>query len=185
MEGASQENRVEKSEERERGEQAHAGRGRCAGRAWVGTRLGHLMMKWFVVGEKLGGHAVLAMHPIPNHWPQLTDSDPTFFNLNSKSPAVPGLADVEAGDIDNVGWSVISPMIGTAECGKRGVLLRFSFVNDVDGACCPDQELEGPAAVGLLALPLLPLFFVFGLPLLAAAAAPPNPAIPEPGLRTR
>jgi len=65
---------------------------------------------------------MLAMHPIPNHWPQVTDSEPTFFNLNSKSPAVPGLADVKAGDIDNVGWSVIPPMIGTAECGKRGVL---------------------------------------------------------------
>jgi len=146
-------------------------------------------MKWFVVGEKPGaGRVVLAMHPIPDHWPQLTDSEPTFFNLNSKSPAVPGLADVEAGDTDNVGWSVTPPMIGTAECGRRGVLLSSSFVNEVDGACCSccsDRELDGPAAVGLLALPSLPLFFVFGLPLLAAAAAPPNPTIPEPGLRTR
>jgi len=147
------------------------------------------MMQRFVVGEKRGaGRVVLALHPIPNHWPQLTDSEPTFFNLNSKSPAVPGLADVEAGDIDSVRWSVIPPMIGTAECGKRGVLLSSSFVNDVDGACggcCSDRELDGPAAVGLLARSSLPLFFVFGLPLLAAAAAPPNPTIPEPGLRTR
>lgn len=124
------------------------------------------------------------MHPIPNHWPQLTDSEPTFFNLNSKSPAVPGLADVEAGDIDTVGWSVIPPMIGTAECGA---LLSSVLVNDSDGACCSccsERELDGPAAVGLLALSPLPLFFVFGLPLLAAAA-PPTPAIPEPGLLTR
>ena len=129
------------------------------------------------------GRVVLAIHRIPNHWPQLIDSEPTFFNLNSKSPAVPGLADVEAGDSDNVGWSVVPSMIGTAECG---VLLSSVFVNDIDGACCTccsERELDVPEAVGLLGLSPLPLFFVFGLPLLAAAAAPPT--IPEPGLRTR
>jgi hypothetical protein len=128
------------------------------------------------------GRAVLAMYSSPNHWPQLTDSEPTFFNLNSKSPVVPGLVDVEAGDIDNVGWSVVPPMIGTTEC-----LLSSMFVNDIDGACCSccsERELDGPAAVGLLELSPLPLFFVFGLPLLAAAA-PPTPGIPEPGLLTR
>ena len=139
------------------------------------------------MGPRLG-HLMLAMHPIPNHWPQVTDSEPTFFNLNSKSPAIPGLADVKAGDIHDVGWSAIPPMIGTAECGRRGVLLSSSFVNDVDGACCSccsDRELDGPGAVGLLGLSSLSLFFVFCLPLLAAAAAPPNPTIPEPGFRTR
>ena len=126
------------------------------------------------------------MRPTPhNHWPQLTDSEPAFFNLDSKSLAVLILADVvlEAGDIDNLGWSSSIPlMIGAAECCKRGVLSSFT---DVDGACCSDRGLDGPAAVGLLGLSPLPLFFVFGLPLLAAAAAPPCPTIPEAGLRTR
>jgi hypothetical protein len=80
--------------------------------------------------------------PTPITGPQLTDNEPTFFNLSSKSPAVPGLVDVEAGDIDNVGWSVVPPMIGTAECGKRGVLLSSVFVNDIDGACCSVALME-------------------------------------------
>jgi hypothetical protein len=89
----------------------------------VGPRLGHLMMEQFVIGEKLGaGRVVLAMHPTPNHSPQLTDSEAALFNSKSKSPAVPALADVEAGDINNVGWSIIPPMIGAAGCCKRGVL---------------------------------------------------------------
>ena len=124
-----------------------------------------------------------------NHSPQLTANEPTFFNLRSKSLAVLVLPDVEAGDIDSVGCSSgTPPMIGAAECGKRGVSSCTVLVNDVAGACCSGcsgRELAIPAGVGLLGPSPPPLFFFFfDLPLLAAAAAATLP-IPNPGLRTR
>lgn len=70
-----------------------------------------------------------------NYSPQLIDSEPAFFNFKSKSPVVLVLADVEAGDIDSVGWSVTSPPNGVAECCKRGVPSFSVLVNDVDGVC--------------------------------------------------
>jgi hypothetical protein len=54
-----------------------------------------------------------------------------------------------------------------------------SMISTVLVACCSDRELDGPATVRLLGLSPLPLFFIFGLPLLAAMAAPPNPIIPD------
>jgi len=86
---------------------------------------------------------------------------------------------------------------GTWDLGSQQCLARRSaasaascavFVNDVDGTfcrCCSGRELNAPAAVGLLGASPLPPFFVFGLPLLTVATAPPNSTIPEPGLHMK